>query len=311
MPEAMTPCIPTTPNIAVVVLNYNNAADTIDCVKSLAACEGQSCSIIVVDNCSTDDSIAEMQAALAAIDHHFIASPENNGYAAGNNLGISYAVSEGYSFICILNNDTLVVDDSISRLAAYLEQDKDCSIAGPAILEYHHPDMVQSAGAEINILTGSVAPLYAETPAEDLPSASYPCGYIGGACMMFRTTDLDRLHYLPENYFLFFEETEWCYRASKHVGPVKCIPNLAILHKGSASISKNNVNKSELIIKNRVVFEKRNATPLEFSIFAIRFFVVSAGSVLLHGKSSFKRFSLFFQALREAKEEQRFEATPL
>lgn len=287
--------------IAVIILNFNNADDTVECAKSLSQFEGQTCSIIVVDNCSTDNSIDTLAEGLKTIDHHLIVSPENHGYAAGNNLGIKYAISNDYDYICILNNDTLVIDNSISQLASFLSRDHRCSVAGPAIREYRQPDIVQSAGAEINILTGSIDPLYAGTPFIDLPPSSYACGYIGGACMMFRACDFERLGYIPENYFLFFEETEWCYQATKHVGPVKCVPTLSILHKGSASISKNNVNKSELIAKNRVVFEKRNATPLEFVIFALIYLIVSVFSVVLHGKSSLERFRLFSQGVREAK----------
>lgn len=292
----------TTGKIAVVVLNYNNAPDTIECVKSLAAHEGQSCLIIIVDNSSTDNSVEEIRRGLAGIDHHLIISPDNRGYAAGNNLGIRYAVSRDCDFVCILNNDTLLTTNSVSQLATYLDQDPGCSVAGPAILEYSNPGIVQSAGANINLLTGSVAPLYEGASSSSLPSESYTCGYIGGACMMFRSSDLERLHHLPENYFLFFEETEWCYQASRHVAPVKCVPSISILHKGSASISKNNVNKSDLIIKNRVLFERRNANPIEFLVFALRFLVVSTLAIAIHGKSSLKRFGLFSQALREAKE---------
>lgn len=299
--DASSPSSRLSGKIAVIILNFNNALDTIRCVESIHRFEREACDAIIVDNCSTDDSLELIEKNLNPNIYHLIASHSNNGYAAGNNQGIAYAASKGYPYICVLNNDTALIGNCLSRLAGYLEQDSDCSIVGPAICEYNRPDIVQSAGAAISLFTGIVKAIGAGKPFTTLPPIAYTCDYIGGACMMFRTSDLERLHYLPENYFLFFEETEWCFRASKEVGAVKCVPNLSILHKGSASIDKNNINKSDLLIKNNVVFERRNATYPEFALYSIRFFIITLGSLILHGPKALRRFKLFHEAARETR----------
>ncbi|MCT7635632.1 glycosyltransferase [Aliarcobacter butzleri] len=107
--------------IYIIILNYNGWKDTIECLESLK-CIQEDYKIVLIDNKSTDDSIDKLENWIQnqkelSSNLIFIKSSENNGYAAGNNIGIKYVESqEDAEFIWILNNDTLIKADILENL---------------------------------------------------------------------------------------------------------------------------------------------------------------------------------------------------
>lgn len=257
--------IETTPSrIAVIILNYNNYEDTTMCLNRIVGID--SLDIILVDNSSPDGS-GDRLAADYRGRIHYIQTGRNAGYAAGNNVGIKYAVELGEDrFICILNNDTLPEPELFGELACRLDKDADCGIVGPVILENGPIDIIQSAGADINLAKGHVparhhGERYVKT------NVAEECAYVGGACMMFRACDISSLGYIPETYFLFYEETEWCLCATRKGMKVLCDWNCSLIHTGSATISKHKGLASYFNIRNKALFEKRNASRLQRAYF--------------------------------------------
>ena len=83
-----------------------------------------------------------------------------------------------------------------------------------------------------------------------------------GACLVFRANLLDQISYLPEAYFLFFEETEWCLKAKKAGKKSVCLPTHFVIHKGSVTINRIGGLSEYLFERNRVLFAKRNYNPI-------------------------------------------------
>lgn len=261
-----------TRNIAVVVLNYCNYVDTVCCLDRIV--KSEALNIVLVDNLSPDGSGERLRQEYAQFANvTYIQSGSNYGYAAGNNVGIKYAVEHlGAQYICVLNNDTLPTEDALLALVRHLEVRSCCGIVGPVILENSNDYIIQSAGANIDLKRGRTDPFH---KGEIFSYGNYTeiCPYVSGACMMFRASDLCRLGYLPECYFLFFEETEWCLRASRIGYTVECIWNSVIVHSGSASIGRERGLSGYLMTRNRAMFEKRNARWGEYVIFRTRFMI--------------------------------------
>ena len=92
------------PNIACIILNWNGSQDTVDCLDALQHCTYSSFSVIVVDNGSTDDSVARIRTAHPGI--LLLESGQNLGFAGGNNIGIRHALVHGADYVWLLNNDT-------------------------------------------------------------------------------------------------------------------------------------------------------------------------------------------------------------
>lgn len=242
--------------VCFIILNYNNYQDTIDCVRSLqSSIENEKFDIIVVDNNSSNDSIEKLKNSLNNIE--VIPSRVNHGYANGNNIGIKIAEKRGYPFICILNNDTLIEEDFLTACVQKLHNDNSIAFVSPALVEYKNRDLIQSTGGDIFLDKGYVTLKNHHLSRKELP-AIVQSDYIGGACMLFRTRLLKEIGYIPENYFLFFEETEWCYKATLMGYKNICLTNYFIYHKGSVSIKSVSGLQEYLMNRNRVVFVKRN-----------------------------------------------------
>lgn len=254
--------------IAVVILNYNNYSDTVECVGPIA---GQpSLDIVLVDNCSSDDSGVRLHDRYTGQQGiFFIESRTNGGYAMGNNLGIRYASEVlGDEYICAINNDTFPSPDMFHVLANVLRNNPEVGIVGPVILENLPGNIIQSAGADIHMISGKV-PVRHGGETYCARDAFECCGYISGACLMFRSSDLAQLGYIPENYFLYFEETEWCLRANRKGLKAACSWGCSLVHKGSATVSGTRGLGSYLCARNRAVFIKRNASPIHQVLFTI------------------------------------------
>ena len=254
--------------VYIIVLNYNNADDTIECIKSLEKIEYDNYKIVIVDNKSTDDSIEKLKKAFDN-KYYFIKSDKNIGYAAGNNLGVQYALENDAEYVCILNNDTIADKKFLKILIDYMENNHSCGLAGPAIMEYDNENIIQSTGWIINLKKGDVSTINNGINIKDAKDKVLECEYIGGACILARSELIRNIGTLPESYFLFYEETEWCYKAKKHGYKVMCILESKIFHKGSISINAISGLSEYLMNRNRIVFEKRNANLYELVYFYI------------------------------------------
>lgn len=254
--------------LGIVILNYNGFDDTVACVECFPA-DAHGVRVFVVDNASSDDSFERLERnrALRLRDYcELIQSGSNLGYAGGNNIGIRRALECGCTHICVLNNDTVVELSEVYKLADYLDADTSCAFVGPVLVENNGAGQtVQSAGASINLWTGDVS-VRSSGVARGSLKGSFPCDYIGGACIMFRADDVTELGLIPECYFLFFEETEWCLRA-QHMGrTVVCCADAAIVHKGSSSIGKIEGLSAYLLARNTMRFELRNASKVQAAV---------------------------------------------
>lgn len=261
-------------NAAIIILNYNGAEDTIECVHSIISSKC-SADIIVVDNASTDDSLQRMQECLPK-NVEMLVSDVNLGYAGGNNIGIQYAYKKGYDFFCVLNNDTVITEDFLSECLIALRENKDIAFVGPTIVNYTD-GKIQSTGGNIYINKARVdcknnGNEYVRT------SEMIESGYIGGACMAFCREIIDQIGVIPESYFLFFEETEWCYAALRAGYRNVCLKSTKIQHKGSISIQKIGGLNEYLMARNRIAFLRRNH-PSKFVAFMI-YIVLCAKAVV-------------------------------
>lgn len=246
-------------SIYTIILNYNNFKDTYECVDSLSHLEKANMfnhKIIIVDNASTDGSGAKLKHIFGDT-VIYLQNDVNSGYAAGNNLGIKYALEKNADYICVLNNDTLVENDFYFECINYLNENEDVGFVSPVIENFNN-NLVQSTGGDIVFRKGLVTVKNNGAVREKL-SPIIESDYIGGACMVFKAELIKKIGFIPENYFLFFEETEWCWKAKTRGMRNLCLSSVYIKHKGSASIDTVTGLHAYLMERNRVVFLRRNS----------------------------------------------------
>lgn len=265
--------------VFLVILNFNSFKDTKECLLSLKSLKYSNYEIIVVDNSSTDGSYEKLKKEFKS--YNIIKCNENLGYAKGNNLGIKYALENKAEYICILNNDITVESDFLNKIIKVMEEQKDIGIAGPCICKYDDKNIIQAMGANINLYTGLTQGKYKNYKYNKVPKEDTFVDYLGGACFVCRRDVFEDIGLIPENYFLFFEETEFCYRASSKGYKLLCVYNSKIYHKGSSTISKYNGLSYYFLNRNRVVFIRRNADILEKIIFSIYIFIEAIGRIIL------------------------------
>lgn len=183
----------------------------------------------------------------------FIQSDKNDGFAAGNNTAIKYATEKNdFDYIWLLNNDTIMLNNALSSLVNYA-QINDLGITGSKLFHYFNPSIVQAYGGHINKFFGTSTHILKE---EDISS---DLDYIVGASFLINKKVIDNVGLLPEDYFLFYEETDYCFNAKNGGFKIGVDVNSIVYHKeGSATGSKSPSKTMDLLqIKNRIKFHKK------------------------------------------------------
>ena len=231
-------------DIAVVIVTYKCAALTIESLRSVAAersAVGLQIRAVVVDNASGDaPTIAE---AIRTNQWQpwvtLVTAPKNGGFAYGNNLGIARAYEErAPSYIYLLNPDAQVRPGAIKSLVSFLESHLEAGIAGSSFenldgsdwpIAFHFPSLKSEmiGGLELGPLTRLLSRW---NVAQTMTKQTQPIDWICGASMMIRPAVLGAIGGMDENYFLYFEETDFCYRAKKAGFGTWYVPESRVMH---------------------------------------------------------------------------------
>jgi len=242
------------PEVATVVLNYNCAFDTISCVESLLKTRYPNLSIIVVDNASEDDDISKLNTLRHKV-LEIICSNTNLGYAGGNNIGIKYALKNiDPNFILIINPDVIVAQDFLLQLLIIMEKTK-VGIAAPVQCYLNKPKIVYTAGGRLLWFLGQHQMLGNGMPLERIRKQPQKVDFVSGACMLIRREILNK-KLLPEEYFLQWEDMDYCTYVRKLGYDVIVVPASIIWHKIGLTIQAGN-RIYEMIsrgIRNRFYF---------------------------------------------------------
>lgn len=219
-----------TPSIVVVVLNWNGGVETLQCLESLARARCPNCSVLVVDNGSTDDSLTKVWAAYPWV--QTIETGENLGYAGGNNVGIKYALDEGADYIVILNNDAVVKPDAIEKAVRVAEMLGDSvGVVGFATYYYAEPDTLHCLGLNAGLHGGFYVPSVAKMEESEF----LHIGSAYGCAMLLTRGLLEAVGLFDERFFLMHEELDLCARAQRAGFAIVGATGARVLHRGSAS----------------------------------------------------------------------------
>ena len=243
------------PKVFIIILNWNNWSDSLECLESLENNDYHNYQVVIIDNGSKE----KPQAPSPEI--KIIYNKENLGFSGGNNMGIKYALENGADYVLLLNDDTIAAPDFLSRLVEAGESDEKIGAVGPKIYFYEDRNRIWSAGGKLNWLynKGSLRgwdqmdkgqydfPKIQETP------------HLTGCCVLVKKEVIEKIGLMPEDYFLYYEDTDWLMKARR--AGYKCIfvPEAKIWHK----ISRSALAESSLYIyyhvRNGLIFAQRFA----------------------------------------------------
>lgn len=245
----------TCPLVISVVVNWNLKQELGECLESLRRVDYPAHKIIVVDNGSTDDSASFVATHYPDVD--LITLPHNLGYAAGLNAGILRAVEQGAIYVFLLNNDTTVEENTVSRLVEVLEADPEVGIASPKILLYHNREKIFGLGDRIYPLL----PLPIGFGYGKRDSARYQkileFDYVTGCAMMVRTGIFHKVGVFETSYFMYYEDADFCRRVRDSGYRIVCIGDAIVYHKAARGTNQNKALFVRIRARNRVRFYKR------------------------------------------------------
>jgi GT2 family glycosyltransferase len=221
------------PQVWCVVLNWNGADYTIECLTALTACTYPNLTIVVVDNGSTDDSVSRIKVAYPNI---LLRRNERNlGFAGGNNVGMRYALERGADYIWLLNNDTKPAPDALTALVAKATSDERIGAVASICYYADTPARVQAwAGSRVNLWIGYSG--LSRVPREDDWFDS-----LNGTSILIARNALEDVGLLDEAFFVYWEDTEFCVRLRKRGWRIAAAPDSRVLHKVSASTRGNKI----------------------------------------------------------------------
>lgn len=256
------------PQVYIVVLNWNNSADTIECLQSLENSDYKPFVPLVIDNGSTNGSVREIREAFPKI--KLIEVNSNSGYAAGNNVGIQHALDSGAIYVMILNNDTLVDPSMLGELVKYAESDSNIGMIGPKMYCIEPEGTIFATGSFIYWPKGVTTNRGLFQPASEFAHLRGPekVDFIAGCGVLVSRKFIEQVGVLDPIYYLNFEDVDWAVRGWQQGFEVWFAPQAVMWHKVSATLGKASPANTYYMTRNALLFFWRN-TPLRLRFLAI------------------------------------------
>ena len=256
------------PFISIITLNYNQTTVTCAFLESTRKLSYRNYEILVCDMASTVDPTTEIASGNYP-KTKLLLSPENLGFAGGNNWGMRQA---GGEYILIVNNDTEVTDDLLGRLLQPFLNDPLIGATSPKIRYFYHPDIIQYAGFNrMNVFTGrtsTVGDQEKDLGQYDTPGTTY-CAH--GCAMLVSRAIIGKVGMFPEKFFLYYEEWDWSARILKAGYKIWYAADALIYHKESVSVGKDSPIKVYYHTRNRILYMRRNSNPFQLLVFSAFF----------------------------------------
>ena len=257
--------------VSIIILNWNGWKDSIECLESVYQMDYKNFNVVLVDNGSEDESINMIRKyclgdlkiksnfynqnidnkPLELIEYTnieveslfeennlfnnsksnkkliLIKNDRNYGFSEGNNIGIKFSLETlNPNYILLLNNDTVVDKNSLNELVSFLCNNKNVGIVGPKVYYYDDPEQIAYIGHNINLCTARRS-----DPEVESHSSPIKIDYVVGCGLLIKADVIKDIGILDTDYFLYYEDADWCLRARKSGYDIFYVPTSRIWHK--------------------------------------------------------------------------------
>ncbi|MCB1057933.1 MAG: glycosyltransferase family 2 protein [Acidobacteria bacterium] len=252
--------------IAVVLVNWNGAEDTLETLASLDRVEGLDLRPLVVDNGSSDDSVARLRARRPELE--ILETGANLGFAGGNEVGIRHALDDPATGWLLLLNTDVEVDPGF--LGPLLEACSDSAVgaAGPMIFYADPADRLWAAGGRLR-WRETVTKEFGRGEADGPPwNRARDVSYLTTCCLLVPRDVMERVGPLDPVYFINVDDADWCRRASGAGYRLRYEPASRIWHKVAASTAGSYTPlKTFHTGRSNAIFVRRHGGPLALAAF--------------------------------------------
>ena len=286
-------------DLSVIIVNWNTCDLLRECLRSVyAQTSFIEFEIIVIDNGSTDGSVEMVRREFSQV--NIIINKDNRGFAAANNQGIAIAKAR---YILLLNSDTVVLNRAIEQTIAFADQHPDTAVVGCRVLNPDHT--LQNSCFMFPSLLNSF--LFSTYLYRLFPKSRFfgrermtwwsrddtrEVDVVTGCYMLVRKEAISKVGLMDERFFMYGEETDWCYRFKARGWKNRFTPNAEIIHIGGASAAKLGARRARITNRSfvRYMFKHWSTPRAVIGVYMIALFYVSRLAVLAP-KQLFKRNS--------------------
>lgn len=240
----------TNPSVLIVILNYGTYDLTLNMINEIhAKLDYNNYSIIVVDNCSPNESATILEKHSRELGYIFYANKTNSGYAAGNNIGIRYGIEHGFDYSWILNNDVLIREENVlADMIKVAEADARIGSIGPKIYSSNDKEVAPFCNRPTfwNYTFGIKRERDYRRTQVDIARKVY-CVY--GCCVLLRNSAMKEINCMDERTFLYGEENILAERLLSKGYITYYLPSVSIKHNEGTSTTRMSYNKLKMRIK--------------------------------------------------------------
>lgn len=239
--------------VYALILNYNCSSESIALFKNLEDQHYKNLRILVIDNNSSEEEQLQLKENIPS--ENLILNKINLGYAGGNNIGIEIALSESADYVWILNPDIRVESQTLPILLKTISADKTLAAVGPRIIQRNKKDRIFTDGEKLVLdeKCSTIQKNYNLLVAIVPKKIDYDIDYIDGSSILLNCQAIQKLGVIPEEYFLYFEETDWCFNARKNNWKLAVNSNSNVYNLTSI---KNSVFHY-YFMRNKLIFSKK------------------------------------------------------
>lgn len=266
-----------TPLVSIITVNFNNTQVTCELLRSAHQLTYSPIEIIVVDNASKEDPTDIFKAIYPnAI---VIRNKTNLGFAGANNIGMKAAQGD---YFFLVNNDTELTPSIIQPLLSVLKDNPQAGGVSPKFHFYFHPGIIEYAGyGKMNYLTARNRMIGNKEKDSGQHDSFRETYYMHGGAMMVPRKVVEKAGLMSEEFFLYYEELDWCEQIRRKGYKLYYQPESLIHHKESMTTGKNSPLKTYYITRNRILFIRRNAKPVSKAVFFIYFALITTAKNIL------------------------------
>ncbi len=240
------------PKVFIIVLNYNGKDVIKTCLSSLFKLDYPNFEIVFVDNNSSDGSLEIAKSNFSKA--NFIKNSENLGFSAGNNIGIRFALERMAEYILVINNDTEVEKDFLEKLVEAGLKDKKAGVLSPVIFNGEKNKIWFSGG---KIKWFEMKTVHEQEPRTE---EAYESEYLSGCAMLIKAEVFREIGLFDENFFLYYEDADFTFRAKKAGFKNIVVSSSWIYHFEKSE--KMKPNKIYWLVVSGLIFFKKNTPPL-------------------------------------------------
>ena len=236
-----------TSHVVVVVLNWNGWQDTVACIGSILRQNYASLKLLVVDNDSADDSVAQIKKAMPGVE--LLQSGANLGFGGGCNVGIRQALSRGADYVWLINSDATADPHALSALVRVADGNAVLASVGSVLYEAEASDKVQLwGGGQVRLWSGQC----------QNQRAAAPLDFISGASVLLRCAAIEKVGLFDEStFFMYWEDADLSFRLRRAGWQLAVAEDSRVWHKQFASVGKNSLALDQYFTRSGVRFLKR------------------------------------------------------